>query len=77
MTTLTIAAAGHVPVHVSALSLSGVWATLAGSQIVFGRSVYLEQTGAIQIVSLAILALAGASIVTRRNDLSEQLRRSA
>ena len=77
MTTLTVAAAGHVPVHVSALSLSGVWAAMAGSQIVFGGSVYLEQPAAIQLVSLVVLALAGASIVTRRNELSEQLRRSA
>jgi hypothetical protein len=77
LTTVSLAATRYVPIHVAALALGLIWIGLRLARlVVHGPSVTTTEAQGLQLVSLAILALAAWSIATHRQDLSERIRRN-
>jgi predicted anti-sigma-YlaC factor YlaD len=77
LTTVSLAAARHLPIHLSALALSAVWIGAGATRFVaHGADVDATMVQTLQWLSLAVIALAAWNIAAHRQDLSEQLRRN-
>lgn len=77
LTSVSLAAARHFPIHVSALGISAVWIGLCSSRLVtHGPTVGTSAVEGLQWASLVVIGLAAWSITTHRHDLSERLRRN-
>lgn len=73
--TVSLAAARFVPIHLSALGMAGLWVVLVALRLsVQGSATPPGEAVALQVVSLAVITVAAWSVLTHRQELSEQLR---
>ena len=77
MCAVVLAAARVASPHLVALGLSAAWVGLSAWEALEGRSVVIESTVVVQLVSLGVLAAACAGVVALRRDLTPILRRNA